>query len=380
MSRHPSRLWLVTATVCLLALTAGCLGGLSDDSTDDTEIDEPAAADADTDTDSDATDAAADGELPTADEVIDGLQSYPERIDDLQGTQVTEVGDDETTRTVAEVLERPPADHRTDVVETNDDHQSAGDKTVMTGDGFKMYDSEENVLRTSDNGIGPDEQDELFEDDSFFDEPSLSVEGTDTVADRDVYVIEYEIDRDGSGTMWVDQEYWYPIKQHQRMDFDDGEFVMTAEFEDIEFNVGLDDSDFELDVPEDAEVTEFDTPDIEEFDSIEAAEEATGIAVPDYALPEEFELNTVSFADGEPPALTLQYQTGGDYFSVRVEDSDVLTIPDDHEAIDVNGADARLNEFGDTATVAVECDTTVVQFMGQYDADELIEIAETLDC
>lgn len=371
-----SRLQLAALAVCLLALTAGCLGGLSDNGEADDEIDEPAAAEADEPADDDES-----PDEPSTEELIDGLESSHEHVDTIQGTQViTQESDDGVEQTVSEIIERPPAEQRQEIIETDSPHESAGDVILVDEDGFQSYDSEENVVTKNEFTVEQDEQAPF--DDAFLNESMISYEGTATVADRETYVIEYTLDEFGEGTttMWLDQEYWYPLKHESTTEYDGEQTTTVVEFEDVTFNEELPADAFTIDAPDDAEVETIETPDIESYESIEAAETETGIEVPHHELPDGFELDSVQHTDGEEERLTIWYEDGDESLHVTVESDSELPPTEDYESIDIDDREGYVNEFGEASAVAVQCGDTVVSLFGSVDSDELTAIAETLDC
>ena len=106
----------------------------------------------------------------------------------------------------------------------------------------------------------------------------VTYEGTATVAGRETRVLAFRpteeadsfIQRLDYVTMWVDREFWFPLKREAEHrlenegllqtdtdeELDDETYFQTQTFEEIEFDTGLDDDLFRLDLPEDAERVE----------------------------------------------------------------------------------------------------------------------------
>lgn len=101
----------------------------------------------------------------------------------------------------------------------------------------------------------------------------VSVEGTDTVNDRDAYVLALEPAEGTESTefstptqMWVDAEYYIILSQF--MSDEEMDSQVSSEFVVMEVNEDIEDAMFELDLPDDVEIVdtmdEVEAPDAEE--------------------------------------------------------------------------------------------------------------------
>ncbi len=118
--------------------------------------------------------------------------------------------------------------------------------------------------------------------------------GEEKVSGRDCFVLNLKPKGDeGNNTrMWVDKEFWFPIKGETEF----GDFKMYIEYRNLSFNTGIDDAFFEFKPPEGAEVEKLDIKLPKKYSSIEEAQNEVSfkILVPSYTA--EYELESVSVA------------------------------------------------------------------------------------
>ncbi|MDQ2052780.1 DUF2092 domain-containing protein [Natronolimnohabitans sp. A-GB9] len=213
--------------------------------------------------------------------------------DDLEavsGEVTTEVIDgDRTISETVRVVERPYVDYRETVLETDDPYRQAGDVYVSNASVSWWYspdsqwatyyepdDSYENEAVRSDRADRAAELREWYD---------LDYQGTETIADRETYVLEVEardeaveeglsvlvgdtefvyaletVDREDDldvleRIVWIDAEYEYPIKERLVYEGPDGDrYEMTERFESVSFEEDVDDETFAFEPPENVTV------------------------------------------------------------------------------------------------------------------------------
>ncbi|WP_230198611.1 DUF4367 domain-containing protein [Halopiger goleimassiliensis] len=350
-------------TVALLVVTAGCLGGFGPTEEDpgDTE------------------------DLPDGDELLEQSMEAESNVDTLQGVQTTTITTDgETVETKMEVWQSGDQ-YRAELLETENPEEF--DVMVVDGSETWMYDEDENRAVLADLGLDAEALEAFGEElsDAIFANMSATVDGTDTVADRDVYVLELEGDGDAlyeSATLWVDQETHYPLKQEATTSFLQ-EMTTTVTFETVTFDEPIDDERFTFDVPDDAEVVEMSELGPEQYDSIEAAEEAVPFDPPRPEVPDEYSLETVTANEALPGwTASMQYQADdGSLLSVSVSEAGNEPVFDaDGETIEIDGVDAVVQELpgSDMTSIEWEQDGLTYTVSGDLETDDLVSVAESI--
>ncbi|MXV64196.1 DUF4367 domain-containing protein [Natronorubrum sp. JWXQ-INN-674] len=358
---------LAVAAVALLLVTAGCLGavGFGDESGDDT--DENGTED----------------ELPDADELVERSIQAESSVETLHGVQtITWADDDELVSSTHEVWQRGANEYRMELLESDEPEQI--DVMVSSGTTTWLYDEADNEAVKTELDIDQAELDALNDDlvDSVYADMSATVDGTDTVADRDVYVVDLAADGSDAmyddATLWIDQETHYPLKQDSTMSMG-AEMTITVEFEEVTFDEPIDDDRFAFEPPADAEVIDADDFTFEQFDEIDDAEAAAPFDLPEPAVPAEYGLEQVSVSENMVGwSASLQYTDESDTFltvTVAEDESEPILDPDG-DPIEVGDTDAILREFGtDMMALEWEDDGLSYTVSGDLEREELVEIA-----
>lgn len=334
----------------------------------------------------------------SATEVAERMQEKHDRIDDIRGeVTITYTIDGETTTMTQRIWERPPDEMRTEVLEDSR-YASSGDVFVFDGSTAWSYDDSENAVTVSEWDIDRDalrlNETKLIED--YLDRYDLSYEGSETVADRQTHVIELERTEstvEGFGpermTLWVDTEFWYPIKQEWTTSLlDDEPMTMSMTYEEIAFNEGIDDSIFTFEPPADATVTEGGSLSSATYDSIEAVDDAVEFAVPDPDVPAgySFEHAAVSEFSGTTSVhLSYRNEDADDALSVSAT-SNVDAVPESEsidpegESIDLGETEGIIASYGELRSISWTCDKVRYTVSGSQSTDDLRSIAESIGC
>lgn len=178
--------------------------------------------------------------------------------------------------------------------------------------------------------------------------------------------------------LWLDRETEYPLKERTEMVSPDGETVtFTTEYHRIRFD-GTPSSDiFEFEPPADAEVRS--SPSFNEFDSIEVAQEAVSLAIPDPEIPAGFELRTVAVREVDHGTLV---------FLVFDDGTDRLTVatmpPQTHEvegvSVDVDGTPGTVVDTVSGGSIHWSCGGRSYRVVGTLSTDEQLDVAESINC
>ncbi|WP_436347887.1 outer membrane lipoprotein-sorting protein [Natronorubrum sp. FCH18a] len=366
-----------TVIVALLLVTAGCLGavGTGDDASVDEDPDEELP-------DEDLS----DEELPDADALLEAAIDAESNVETVQGTQTVTIDDgSESVTTTQNVWERAPDQYRADVVES--DEPEPIDVMVTDGSTIWMYDEDDNEAVQMDLGFDQADREALNDGfvEAFTTDMNASVEGTDTVADRDVYVLELTADGDDalyeSATLWIDQETDYPVKQEVTSSIGQ-ELTTTIAFEEVAFDEEIDDDVFAFEPPEDAEIREFDDLVPQQYDDVDAADADVPFDLPHPDVPAEYTLESVLAGENMVGwSATLQYADDTDSFltvGVADEAQDPVFEPDS-DPVEVGDVDATIREVTETRTIVEWTDDGLTYTVsGELADDELIAIAESI--
>ncbi|RXK49526.1 LolA family protein [Halorientalis pallida] len=214
---------------------------------------------------------------------------------------------------------------------------------------------------------------------------AVSYNGTDTIDGRSVYVLKIT-PRNGSlvgdfrQTLWVDTEWFFPVKRHSEWQSNGVQHAKTVVYENVTFNPGLDDSVFRFDPSANVTVELEDTPRRDFYSSTAALRRVTNVSVPTPDLPPSFELQFASKT--ESPRITsvgLKYVNASTELSVsKVRGLFYPPTPD--RSAQVAGQRANVS-VGYTTYVSWSCDGYDYQVSGKAVSSELlIEVARSVGC
>lgn len=259
-----SRRWLVLLGMLSLVLVSGCVTVTSPPS-DDPEPD-----------------------APDSEDLFESTFVYGDDLEDVSGEMTIEItGGDETVAETLRVHERPYVDYQEEVLETTDPDQE-GSVFASNASGAWWYYPESSLAQYH-------EADEPFESDAVRADRAEMAEqhlewydleylGVEEVADRETHVLDVELREEAvdqgisvlvgdteyvyaletvdapddfdvvEQTVWIDDEYEYPLKERLVFEIDGERHVLTERFESVSFNDGLDDETFAFDPPENVTV------------------------------------------------------------------------------------------------------------------------------
>lgn len=353
MTRSRPRLIVGVLLVALLTVTAGCTAALGGD--------------------------------PDPETIADELEDRNKNIEDIQGERVTtiETGNS-TNRIVAEVVERPPSESRQEIIESNSEWQSEGSVIVNTGEKVISYNAERNTVTEFEVDFDRDSEATAFASQEMIakalNDSEISYDGTDTVADRDVHVIELTDDEtDGTTTLWVDQEFWYPLKYETTMGQGDQQFTTTMTYKEVTFNEGVDDSAFEFEPPANATVEDFETPETQTLESAADIDAATPYEFVEPDLPERFSFTEGTITEaGDSVTAFVSYEASDE--TVRFSLTDNTDRDPTGESVEIGDTEGTISEFSGQTTVTWDCDGVRYSLSGELDRETLIDSAASVSC
>jgi outer membrane lipoprotein-sorting protein len=144
--------------------------------------------------------------------------------------------------------------------------------------------------------------------------------GTQTVAGRTAHGFELtavsEAALTANRTLWLDSEYFYPLKTRQRLSYGNRTIEMTSRLETVTFGADLPTDAFDFDVPEDATVETWGLPP-ETFDSPAELRERVNFSIPHPRVPENYAFDKAQYIGGNAAQASLHYvDTDGDRLTV----------------------------------------------------------------
>lgn len=320
-------------------------------------------------------------ENPDPERVGDQIQQRMDKIDSVQGTKVLRITTDgETNTTVSEYVRQPPSKVRSEVIEGSG-YRSEGDFRVNTGETSYSYDASENTYTKYEidhNRSGQYLAAEAI--DRLLNRSDVSYEGTDTVAGRNVHVVEViRTEHDSTTTLKVDQEYWYPLALKTTSSFNGTETTLSWSHRNVSFNEPINDGAFTFDPPEEAELEASRSPEIDEYNSVSAANEATPYEVVEPALPGDYTLDSTQVMRTNGTSTTSLIYTNG-------EDRAFYSITNDTrseqsgESVTIGNTTGTVSDYGGSKSLIWTCNGVKYSLSGQLNQSTLVEAAAPVGC
>ncbi|MDQ2049192.1 DUF2092 domain-containing protein [Natronolimnohabitans sp. A-GB9] len=352
---------------------------------------------------------------PSSEDLLQDAIETRRGMSDLAGrravTVVTPDGEVERTERIAR---RPPSEQRIEVVESTDPAVPSGSVTVTNRAETWEYNP---TTETVDKRYHPTKVDDdrtlrvleaLLEDHRVAYERTATVDGREThvletrppvddvgptvdlVVGDTTYVIplaavgdleELEVSR----TVWIDDEYRYPVKEQYTVSEDgDVRHETAVTYTDLAIDEGLEAGTFTYEPPDDATVvTDGPEPD-GIFESPTNAAEITPYDLPDPDVPEAYTLDRVIVVEKDPSFGTTTKLWYDDpdvvarelYVAVREERR---FSPDALEEIELDGRTAYSRDGG-IQSIFWDCGELNYEVSSLVDDDPLREIAASVGC
>jgi outer membrane lipoprotein-sorting protein len=362
-----------------------------------------------------------DADLPSGETVTEQLDS----LDAIEGTQVTRMnGSAESDRIVTRVVRRLRTGEQRVVTESSTGgefvtvsngstmwlyNRSADEVQVMDVEAESNTTSQFDSVRTIFERLNTRSGDESTPADisqlpvvpargasdgtgspatgslSFYGNVSLTYNGTVTVAGRETFEVHITPRRNDSAisatTMWLDAEWYYPLKTRTVVSFDSERQTITTEFRNVTFNPEISSGTFEFDPPADATVVESDY-ESESYDSRSSLASATDIDVPDPTVPEgyAFESGSVTTYQGNR-SVTVQYTNGSTTLFVSKRPvTGGQSAESDGETVDVAGQTGRISSVAGDRLLSWECGEWRYTVIGPLARERLVAVGESIDC
>lgn len=325
------------------------------------------------------------------------IERFEERMDGIDGFTATM--DSETTldgtthETTAEIAVRPgTGEMRQEVLAPE---ERAGDVTVRNETHTVSYDADANEYRVYEFDSNLGERDLTSQITTLVDTHDIYYNGTETLDGTETHKVtlvpnetaaESADATTGSAavttTMWLDAEETFPVKMVTEVDTDEMSTTSTVTYSDVELNPGLDDGRFQFDPPADATRAQQTGPDIEQFESVDALEDATDAHVPSPTLPDGFEFESGHVVDYENhTSISLRYTDGDRRVSVTASTSPEFPGHEpDGEEVDLGERTGYYQEFDESGMIVWRCDDGGYAVGGDVERSTLTAVATSVSC
>jgi outer membrane lipoprotein-sorting protein len=206
--------------------------------------------------------------------------------------------------------------------------------------------------------------------------------GTEQVDGRSTYVVELTpVDPESvvqGSTVWLDTEYLYPLKRHQRLALDNRTVEYTQTVRNVTFNPEFSPDTFEFD-PASVPVDERTELESEQFDSREALVAATDVGVPEPDVPGDFRFEGGSwYRNGDRESISLRYTNGTDSLYVSVDNATYGNLSFEGREVVVGNRTALVTSFGETNSLAVATEERRYSVSGTVSNATLARVAESI--
>lgn len=204
--------------------------------------------------------------------------------------------------------------------------------------------------------------------------------GTETVDGRETYRLELTPDAPNmslqSETVWLDSEYFYPLKRHTEFVAYGTDYEFTTTYRNVTFNPTFDPGIFRVDpeeVPDDAREVRFDN-----YDSASAMADAVDLPVPDPAVPEGFELESASYRSTDPEFASLRYERPDSEAGIRVFVFGEATEVTSGTPVQVGTHRARRTQMDGTTAISWTADGHTYRVSGAVGNETLVGVARSV--
>ncbi|WP_408958904.1 LolA family protein [Natrinema sp. 74] len=359
-----------------------------------------------------------DDEPPTSEGIVRDAIETRRHMHDLKARRTMTVETPaETVERVEQIARQPPAKQRIEVVESTDPDVPTGSVTVTNRATTWEYNPKTEVVNKQyhPNKVDTDRTRLVLE--TLLEDYRLSYEGTATVDGRTAHVIETKPPVDGIGptielvvgdttyvmpvnlvqdrenlesgrTMWIDDEYRYPVKERTTIAVD-GEVRhdLTVTYDHLEIDQGLPPGTFTYDPPKDATVETDGRKPAGVFESRSAAEEILPYDLPKPDVPDSYVLDRITVVERAPDVggttTTLWYNDPNViarelYVAVR-ESQRFNPTASTLEEIDLDGHTAYRRDGG-IQSVFWTCGGLSHEVSSLTDDAPLLEIASSVGC
>ena len=143
--------------------------------------------------------------------------------------------------------------------------------------------------------------------------------------------------------------------------------------------LGIDAKYVTFEPPAGADLEASRSPEITEYDSVGAANDATPYAVSEPALPEAYTLDSTQVMVLDGTSTTSLTYTDGDSRALFSITNETRSMPSG-ESVAIGNTTGTVSSYGETTSVAWDCEGLRYSLSGQLDQSTLVEAAGAVGC
>ncbi|MFB6129181.1 MAG: outer membrane lipoprotein carrier protein LolA [Halorhabdus sp.] len=216
---------------------------------------------------------------------------------------------------------------------------------------------------------------------------SVSYEGTGTVDGRETYVIHLESNATTAGvvqdfeqTLWVDQEWYLPLKRTTEYVRDGESVSITTVYRNVTFNPGFPAGTFQFNPPSNVTVVDADSTRQQQFVDIASLRAVASFSVPDPDVPETFRLvKATRTVTDRVRSIGLTYENETSVLLISKSNLTWYQPSTDGQAVTVDGYNATLRNLGTELRVSWTTPNARYSVAGTGVAKStLLEVAESV--
>ncbi len=217
---------------------------------------------------------------------------------------------------------------------------------------------------------------------------TVAYNGTATVAGRETYVLSLRSTTNATGVVsdfsqrvWLDQEWYVPLKRTTTYNRDGTPVTITVNYENVTFNPGLSSERFQFDPPAEATIKTDESPTQSHFVDIAQLQAVANYSVPEPTLPDSFDLREATRTVGNVRSIGLRY--ANETATVAVSKSNLTWYQPRTEGrnVTLGSETATLRNIGTELRISWTCaDARYSVAATGLSAAPLIEIARSVAC
>ena len=255
--------------------------------------------------------------------------------------------------------------------------------TVSNGEKMWVYDENRNEVTVMNIStmVNPD-YGELVKD--MLKRYDVKLVGSEKISGRECYVIRLTPkDRRAnivSIEMWVDKEFWYPLKIEYNICLNTTTGRMcgknTIEYLDIEFNTGVSDDVFYFTPPKGVKIKTKKTFEIKRFKSVEEAQKNVEFKILKPSYTAGYRLKDVTVTHN---SVSLNYEKNSKVFMIVESKGGAIPTFENAEKVKIGNCEGLYAKIYGSSILVFKKGDVVVTISGTIDKEELIKIAESME-
>jgi outer membrane lipoprotein-sorting protein len=217
-----------------------------------------------------------------------------------------------------------------------------------------------------------------------FENASLNYRGTGTIDGREAYVVEVVPQADintANITLWIDQEWYYPLQWNSTIVVDEERRTVTTAYRNVTFNPEIRADMFTFEPPANATVVERTVVSLT-FETRAELVARSEMAIPDPDVPDPLTFDSARYFDDNGTVRTsLQYTNGS--ATLRVTKNEPLgdnTALPEGDRVEINGHEAVIQSFDSGTSLVWSCGGYRYTVFGDVSSATVRAVGESIDC